>query len=318
MRLGNQRGVCALLVRSAAVAMLCGIAPVEAINKCRMPDGTFHYTDAPCPATNPSARRDPEVGSADDSPLDPEAAAIADPLAPRSATAATPEPAVTAPATTDPAAAPPPAVSVAPSHAAGQELRVEPTTRRSLDPLMWLGGIVATIAWAWLVTHAWRAGSRGWSIAMFLLYPLILVYALLRRGRTLAALGAYLAGVVVSYACWTHGVDLMWVEKGALKRGGEGWPERDVRRFGADDRITVLTAVRWRDRFWDKRHIVEWTWVSGDDVVAEFADLLEFDGNPYVFHGWVPAARLGPGAHEVHVHIDGELFQVEPFEVAGS
>lgn len=318
MKSGSRTGFMRAIV--VLTALFAGGAEA-ALYKCKQPDGSIRFSDAPCPAT-PGARKDPVVGEPVSAP-DPEAAVAADPLtAPAAAPTEPAEPVAPAPnptsepeATTAPTPAPAPAPAAAPD--SGRELRAEPVARHAWDFIVWSGLIVSLVAGIFMLVHAWRNSSKWWVLGMLLLAPASIIYALIKREKAVwIALLLSWGSPLVSYAAFTPGVDLAWADDGAVTRYQDSWPANSRARFSVNDRIKVVTSVRWHDaRSWDRNFFVNWVWYTGDEEVGEFQQLLRFDGNPYVFEAHVPAEKLGAGSHRVEVYIDGELFQVEPFEV---
>ncbi|WP_036168050.1 hypothetical protein [Massilia sp. 9096] len=135
--------------------------------------------------------------------------------------------------------------------------------------------------------------------------------------RVLAMLSAVTV-IGALQACTTIGPDQMVVTNGMIASARVGYPfdptpVTQVRRRNA---VVVVTNLKWEPADADGgRHAVEWTWYTGDKLVAQRKRNFKFDKSPAQLSWRIPGADFEPGHYRVTVAVDGKVIDTHEYDI---
>ena len=118
--------------------------------------------------------------------------------------------------------------------------------------------------------------------------------------------------------CSTIGVEQMTVGDGLVTGARNGYPfdEIPMTHIQQRDSLVVITHVKWDPLAPDAGiHEVNWTWYTGDKVVAVRKADVRFKKSPFRLFWRIPATDFDPGHYRVEIAIDNKVVDKREYDI---
>jgi len=135
--------------------------------------------------------------------------------------------------------------------------------------------------------------------------------------KRVAAMLAVLAVIGGLQGC-SIGADQMVVTNGMIASARNGYPydATPVTAVKRRDAVVVVTNIKWEPADTEGgRHAVEWTWYSGDKLVAQRKRNVKLDKSPAQLFWRIPGADFELGHYRVTVAVDGKVIDTHEYDI---